>query len=464
MRNPLLLATLLLALPTVASAQRAPQTPQVPLPTRGITGEALPKGDTLEAIVGASGSTLLAPKVAVSGVPAPGVYELRFDDPGTGWAETVLLGVPDMPLLPAPLVVAYHGYGGTPNEILQDTNLFAEARARGWYVLAPLGAHQFNFGIEYAQRNVAYVLDWLLSVVQIDRHRIYGVGFSMGGGWALSQAARHLDPTRAMFASVVNHTGTVSLTHLWWTSVDPSLFHHPLMFGGPPSVNPFGYQRVSSIDLDHVTLAVNPANDMARNLKHVATRTWTATQDPLAHLLVQNAALVGWLLQGGHPTLAFSVRSSQHTWAILNLTSVLDDFAQQALAIPTSGTRKLLADRDAKYLFFEVRQDAPGAFTPFRYNLDPAQNRLVVDQSQNLARLEVDTLAAGLNPAQPLTVVIGISDGQADQIVLRGYPNAPQNVLRMGRSTPNWSHDPVAGTVTLLESNGAGYPAWTILP
>ncbi len=461
MRNPLLLATLLLALPTVASAQRAPQTPP---PTRGIAGELLPKGDTLEAVVGATGSTLLAPAVAVTGVLAPGVYQLRFDDPGTGWAETVLIGVPDAPLLPAPLVVAYHGYGGTPNEILQDTNLFAEARARGWFVVAPLGAHQFNFGIDYAQQNVAYVLDWLLNAVQIDRQRIYGVGFSMGGGWALSQAARHLDPSRAMFAAVTNHTGTVSLTHLWWTSADPSLFHHPLMFGGPPSVNPFGYERVSSIDLDPVTLAVNPTNDMARNLKHVATRTWTATQDPLANLLVQNAALVSWLLQGGHPTLAFNVRSSQHTWATLNVTSMLDDFAQQTLTIPTSGTRKLLADRDDTFLFFEVRQDAPGAFTPFRYNLDPAQNRLVVDQSQNLARLKVDTLAAGLDPGQPLLVMIGVSDGLAEEIVLRGYPNAPQNVLRMGRSTPNWSHDPVAGTLTLFESNGAGYPTWTILP
>jgi poly(3-hydroxybutyrate) depolymerase len=466
MRKHLSLAILLLTLPPAAWAQRSPQGPSGPgpLPTQGLRNEALPPGETFEAIAGGRGSTLVAPVMQLTAVPGPGVYQLDFDDPGTGWIERVVIGVPTAPLTPAPLLVLFHGYGGTEHEVHAQTSFFQEARDRGWFVIAPLGAHQFNFGVPYAQENVAYVLDWLLNSVQIDRQRIYGVGFSMGGGWALSMAARHLDPDRAMFAAVVNHTGTASLSHVWWNSANPSLLHHPQMFGGPPSVYPFAYQQVSTIEVDPVTAAVNPINDMARNLKHVVTRTWNATQDPLNYLVVQSGSLVSWLAQNGHQSQHIPVRSTQHTWSILNETAVLNDLAQHVLTVPTTGTRKLLADRPERYLFFDVVQDAAGAFTPWRYNLDPAANRVVIDQGQNLARLTLHTVRAGLDPTQPLTVVIGISDGSQDQIVLRDYPVAPQNVTRANRSTSSWVHDPVAQTLTLFEHSGAGYPSWRIFP
>ena len=457
MRNLLLPAALVLSLSPALLAQAAPQGAGQ---LRGIAGEQLRPGNTIAAMLGGAATSLVAPPMQITAVPAPGIYQILFDNPGTGWAEPVMIGVPDAPLMPAPVLVLFHGYGGTESEALNNTTFFQEARARGWYVIAPLGAHQFNFGVPYAQQNVEYVLDWLLNTVPVDRQRIYGVGFSMGGGHAMSYAARHLDPDRAMFAAVVNHTGTVALGHVWANSANVSLFHHPEMFGGPPSTYPFAYHRVSSIDLDPATSQVNAANDMARNLKHVATRTWHATQDPLTYLIVQSTSLMQWLNQGGHPTKYVRVRGLQHTWSTLNETAVLNDLEQQVLTIPTVGTRKLLADRDGRYLFFDIVQEAAGDFTPFRYNLDPAQNRVVIDQGQNLLRITMRTVLAGLDPSVPLTVVIGSNE----QVVLTDYPVSPTNVLRSGRATSNWVHDPLSQTLTLFETNAAGYPSWRIEP
>ena len=57
----------------------------------------------------------------------------------------------------------------------------------------------------------------------------------MGGGAALSYAARHRDPERGAFAAVVNHTGTISLRNTYH-NVSPDqqgLMHgmliHPLL-------------------------------------------------------------------------------------------------------------------------------------------------------------------------------------------------------------------------------------------
>lgn len=465
MGKKLLPLALLLALAPLGTAQRAPvrPAPQAPLPTRGILGEPLPKGTHLQAVLGGRGSTLVGPAVSVTAVLAPGVYQLTFDDPGTGWQERVLLGVPSAPLLPAPLLVAYHGYGHSEQDILVNTSLFQQGLDRGWFVLAPLGAHPFNFGVPYAQANVAHVLDWLLAVAQIDRFRIYGVGFSMGGGWALSQAARHLDPMRAMFAAVVNHTGTVSTSHVWWNSQDRSLLEHPDLFGGPPSAVPFAYQRVSTVDLAPFTKEVDPLSDMARNLAHVVTRTWNATHDPLAYLVEQSQALFAWLSGAGHATALIQVPSNQHTWATLDATAALDDLEQHVLSIPTSGTRRLMADRNGRYLFFDVQQAAAGALSPWTYHLDPANNRVIVAESRNLQKLGLRVGDAGLSTAQALTVVIGPSDA-FQQIVLRGYLAAPQNVLRGGVATDQWIHDPVAKTLTLFEGTGLGWPTWRVEP
>ena len=132
---------------------------------------------------------------------APGVYSISFNDTGTGWQESFLLAVPRNPLPSPPLLVMFHGYSTSENSCLTQTPLMKMAMERGWYVVAPLGAHQMNYGVPYSQANIEFVLDWVLHTLPIDTDRIYGIGFSMGGGGVSSYAARHLDPDHARFAA-----------------------------------------------------------------------------------------------------------------------------------------------------------------------------------------------------------------------------------------------------------------------
>jgi len=68
--------------------------------------------------------------------------------------------------------------------------------------VAPRGIYKENFGAPLPQDQQQQVIDWVLAHYPIDRDRIYGIGFSMGGGGVASYAARHLDRTGAMFAAM----------------------------------------------------------------------------------------------------------------------------------------------------------------------------------------------------------------------------------------------------------------------
>ena len=108
------------------------------------------------------------------------------------------------------------------------------------------------------------MLDWIGAKCRVDRTRIYGVGFSMGGGSVTSYAARHLDPARAMFAAVVDHTGGVALRNTYASEPDDAdsddntpqvgdnLEVPDILDGwyGAPATHLFGYQRCSTIDMD----------------------------------------------------------------------------------------------------------------------------------------------------------------------------------------------------------------------
>lgn len=464
-RSALLLAALLLAAP--AAHGRAAQKAATPA-VRGAPA-AKPTPAQLSDAEDLLGGRLFAfgdPFAAVAPTGTAGVHHFTFNGTGTAWQEPFLIGVPRVPLSPAPLLVLFHGFGVSEWDCFRNTGLMKRAMERGWYVLAPRGAHDLNFSIDYAQENIEFVLDWLLAVATIDRARIYGVGFSMGGGGLTSYAARHLDPTRAMFAALVNHTGTVSIRHVYDNSAPAgqAILEHPLMFGGPPSAFPFAYQRASVIDLNYLDGSIDPTTDLARNLKHVPIQHWSATFDPLAYLLVQTNSVHTWLLGLGAASERVEVISTEHTWRILSETAVLDYLESKTLVLPAEGTHRLLADRDGPYLHFQVEQDAPGSFTPVRWNKSSALNRIVVDQTRNLKRLTVRTSSIGLNTTISLSVIPGTQDGSAEELAFDGYPNPPSDVLRNGVSNPNWSYDPSQGVVVLYEASAAGYPQWLIVP
>ena len=432
------------------------------------TGQPLPTGGTVANAVGGTNVGIGVSALRLMGSPQGGVYDLLLNDTGTVWQEPFLLGVPPVPEgIESPLLVVFHGWGNTHRSILDQTDYFREARRRGWYVIAPLGAHKYNYSIPYAEQNVEAVLDWATDFLPIDKDRIYGVGFSMGGGNVTNYAARHLDPAHARFAAIVNHTGTVSVRDVFYNAVDTSLLEHVDMFDGTPLQYPFEYARSSVIDMDSSNLTPNSDSDLARNLVGLPMYQFSGLSDPLTNLVTETRIMSRWLWRlGGTPRLKEDPSVTEHSWSSLDEWSACQFLSSHTLDDSPQGTHSLLADRDANYYCFALEQDVPRAFTPFRWNLDSNLNRLVLDETQNLARLTVDTEAAGLDTSITLKVMFGTQDGETDEVVLDGYSVPPTDVLRNGLSVSlgSWSWDAQMGTVTIIETNAAAYPLWRIEP
>lgn len=387
--------------------------------------------------------------------------QLLFTNTGSGSVELATLqieGVP--PNTRAPLLVAFHQFSTSHLDIFVNTTFPEEAAARGWYLLAPLSGGQAHFSSLGSQINTQYVIDWVRAHFLVDEERIYGVGFSLGGGAVTNYAARHLDPSGAMFAALANHTGTVSLAHSYDRQPDGRAAFEAV-FGGSPAQVPFAYQRSSVIDLDPVTGIVHPGVDLARNLTHIPTYGFYVSQDPLVHLREQNEALAQHMQGFGAPYSLTVVDRNTHTWLNLDETDVCDFLAPKTLTLPTAAST--LADHDDRYFWFDVVQDGPGAFTPFDWSVDAGANRLELAASENLAELGVHTLEAGLDPAATLEVSIANADGSGDVVVLGDYPQPPAQVLRDGLPGASWSWDVGASALRLEETDGAGH-LWTVLP
>jgi len=473
----LALATLAPALPAAAPALAAPQgataqsTTQAPAQRSARQQRAIQQ--LLRVGLGSSSPTLggafttgSGPQVQVTGSPVPGVWQITIGDPGTGWVESLLVGIPSTPAVPnTPLLVMFHGANISEWDCYENTPLFQDALNRGWYVIAPLGAHQLNWAIPYAQQNIEYGLSMFAELLPIDPNRIYGIGFSMGGGTMMSYAARHHDLNRPRFAALVNHTGATSIAHTYYSVASTPAFDNPLLFGGPPTSNPFLYSQASTIDLDPGTLVVDPNTDQARNLAHVSVLNQHAQGDPLVYLIEQTQAVYSWLAAiPGMETFLLTPPQNVHDWTTIDEPTALNYLQSKTLQTPAEGQHRLLADREANWFHFYVYQDAPGAFTPLRWTMNSAANSLVIDETENLARLVVNTASIGLNTAVNLEVVMQSTDGGAEVTTLTGYPLRPQRVQRNGVSSTDWSWDPVGKTVTLNENDPGSGAVWKVRP
>lgn len=411
------------------------------------------------AVAGAGGTAAgTAPSVTRERVPGyPGLFQMTMTGTGSGYVEKFLLQVPDAPPgAPAPMVVAFHKYGTSHADVLFHTSFVEEARARGWYLLAPLGAMQTNFGCLEAQVNVRAAIEWTRAHVAVDDARIYGVGFSMGGGGCASFAARHLDPDGPRLAAIVNHSGTVSLTHAWANENDAVRLVLEARFGGTPAEVPFAYQRCSTVDL-LPSGAVGPGTDMGRNLERV--HTWLAANDPDLYLPAQTQAFHAQV-SAWHPGAVLTLApGDEHSWSTLDEASVCDWLAQHSLQEPTGGT--LLADGDGVWHRFVVEQDAGSAFTPFAWSAEPGANRLVLGGTRNLRRIAVDATSIGLAYAGSLRLEHSSLDGSGDQVLWTSVPYAPNAVFRDGQPAAA-AYDAIAHTLLVVEPDG-GASQWVIV-
>ena len=385
--------------------------------------------------------------------------------PGTGSPEHFLIAPAPAGAL-RPLLVGFHKFGVSHYDVLYHTSFFQEGIQRGWHVIAPWGGHSAHFSNIVSQLNTEAVLNWVIANFGVDKTRVYGVGFSMGGGAALNYAARHVDPDGVMFAGIVNHTGTVDLLDAYANEPGAQqIFDNLFGNGNPGSADNWLMRRSSLITLDPVTQQVDTATDLARNLSSVSTRTVYASQDPKAYLRTQNSALHARLVSlfgatSQHGLYVFP--GNTHDWATLNAKSSCDWLRTRRLKIPDWGYA--LADQQDVYFYFDIEQDQGNAFTPFRWNLDPPTNAVAITNTATLMRVSVNYEAAGLSTLTPLTVVLSTSDGIPDTVRFRNWDHLPSNVLRDGVATTSWAYETGSGALSLIEYDGAAQHVWQVIP
>jgi S-formylglutathione hydrolase FrmB len=384
---------------------------------------------------------------------------------GTGYWEEFTVYAPDQSK-PRPMLVAFHKYGVSQNDIWVNTTFFEEAMERGWYVLAPLSASGVHMGSIEGQINTEKAIEWMLDNFNINRDRIYGVGFSMGAGAVANFAARHLDPTKCMFAAIVDHTGGIAHVDTYYQSPSTQfVFDFWFGDGSEGSWDPFLMARSCLLDFDIHPTVVDPTTNLARNLVHVPTKVTRASIEPqaTAYLGPQCDVFVSHLSSLGGQVKYEIVPYFGHSWAMLDEFKTLNWLSKRRLTLPTS--HDTLADGDGRYFHFTVRQDAAMAFTPFIWGVDTTGNALTLSGTSNLTALEVDMTSAGLSGTQTFTLNLSTADGLADEVSLRGWPAMPTAVFRDGIELfTSWVYDDVEQLLTLQEPDGTQPHQWVVTP
>ncbi len=390
---------------------------------------------------------------------------------GTGFEEFIDYQLPDNYSAvgtPHPMVVAYHGYGGSAASVAAQSTLDEEANNRDWMYLSVTGLDDQLFGAAISQQNTYAAIEYMLNNFNVDPDRLYLVGFSAGAGISVNFAARHRDPAGVMIAGL----GLVSASGDWtmeYTIGDANLqawMENPYNFDGPPGTKQFGYQAASAIfnstgSYPPLWLASpDSSKSMVTNLASVPTYITYDSQDTLSQVpvicdqleselntlgaSVQKTIVTGTVLPGPPSVPA------PHSWAVLDEVDLFDFFdglsvdrtpdefeAQQDLGGPVSwaSTTQL---RDDQFVYIDGEVVVPAKL-------------ITVSSLTNATTLEIDAAEAGLTGAMPYRIQVTNSSLGSTRVVLKGFPNTPSRLVVPGTSAlvTLVDSDPVNGSLSL---------------
>ena len=394
----------------------------------------------------------------------PYTLDVLLTNLGSGFAENFLFQMPlKIGAAKRPMLMVFHKFGSKANDPYLNTTFPLECTKRNWFMLTALGATKKSFSSLESQANRNDVLDWIMATYgeQIDTDRIYGVGFSMGGGSVVNWAARHLDPAGLQLAALVDHTGGVALEDTWANEVPAIKDILKFWFGGPPGQFPFNYQRSSAMSYKPGTTQVDQLKSMGTNLVHLPIKMINADEDPLVYLVDQTKSFRDFMTSLGALIAYEEVDNDQHEWSSLNEKEACDFLEAFSLSTPLSGDT--LADRDGAWFWFDIEQDFSGAFTPFTWSIDSGANKLSIKNTANLKRVGLDLATAPLDSAKTLTINLSASDFFADIVDIDGYTGPPSKVLRDGIFTSAWAWDQGIERLTLFEQDTQSH-SWQIMP
>lgn len=135
---------------------------------------------------------------------APGRHRIEVRSSADSTLQPAYLSLPPQQRPPAPLAVLLHTWSFDLEQ--RDSTVEAEARARGWILLAPnfrgRNDHPQACGSPVAQQDILDAVAWTRSHYQVDGRRIYVLGLSGGGYMTMLMAARHPDVWAAASAWV----------------------------------------------------------------------------------------------------------------------------------------------------------------------------------------------------------------------------------------------------------------------
>lgn len=174
---------------------------------------------------------------AQAAVPnTPGRHRIEVRSSADGSLQPSYLYLPPRPARPAPLAVLLHTWSFDLEQ--RDTTVEAEARARGWILLAPnfrgRNDHAQACGSSTAQQDILDAVAWIRNHYQVDSRRIYLLGLSGGGYMTMLMAGRHPGPWAAASAWV-----GISDLRDWYTAHSGDQYGEMMRacFGGSPGAS-----------------------------------------------------------------------------------------------------------------------------------------------------------------------------------------------------------------------------------
>jgi len=358
-----------------------------------------------------------------------------------------------------PLIVAWNGFGLSAASFFNGmSDIPDEANTRGWLVVSVTGLDDKGFGAPKPQQNVEAAIDYMLANYPVDEDKIYGIGWSAGGGAITAFCARHLDPAGPMFAAVANNAGTFDLVDTYNNDTSPGMTTQTIMenaalFAGPPSgATLWNYLSSESLDHDVNLLTENEPLSQMRNLLNVPIFHVYSTDDTIAYLIDQNQVFAAYLTANGADltSQSFSGLTTPHDWSLLDATATLDFFAAQTIdREPISF--EVNADRDGTWYWAGIVQDTANTFTEIECSVDGANNHLDISGAVNLDQVTLSPPSTEFDPNVNCTIDFETADTGLTVMKIQGVTDAPTYLLDFHTLYPaiNVTHDDINDVLTV---------------
>ncbi len=254
--------------PTFTPTQTSTSTP-TRTPTNTSTATRTPTA-TLSPTPTLTPTRVMAPTVVTVDIPSSAVDGLQ------NWGY-LRLPTGYSPAEPVPLVVAFHSWGGSADEVISSNGgqgaFYANGvTERGWLLLAPSLYRQgepWHVAVLDVQHRIVELVDKVRARYGVDESRIYLIGISGGGYRSIMMAAKY----PGVFAAAVDVKGFTNIRDWYWEDhsglpgVACTGSHRSWLCNdtgaGPPAGVSGGpqYERYSCLYLQ--------TNGLVRNLKHV---------------------------------------------------------------------------------------------------------------------------------------------------------------------------------------------------